>query len=211
MSTVKSSEKKRVSESEASKLEKLKRVVAEDDFDADLSNDINGIMSALQQIREKAHKDGQKKNEETISSVSSEIKFKLDELKVKFEKERQSLAKALSKSSKECENLLKNETAKYQAVHEIFCKEKAAHLQTLKDTISKHEEEKERLFMRYEQQRKKEKSMLSEHEKACANKIAELDESLTKKKQDDKTFSVLRKTLGSFLGNASDEDFPPDD
>ena len=29
--------------------------------------------------------------------------------------------------------------------------------------------------------------------------------------QDDKTFSILRKTLGSFLGNASDEDFPPDD
>lgn len=29
--------------------------------------------------------------------------------------------------------------------------------------------------------------------------------------QDDKTFSILRKTLGSFLENASDEDFPPDD
>lgn len=29
--------------------------------------------------------------------------------------------------------------------------------------------------------------------------------------QDDKTFSMLRKTLGSFLGNASDEDFPPDE
>ncbi|CAL5411239.1 unnamed protein product [Camellia sinensis] len=214
MSTVKSSAKKRVSESEASKLEKLKRVVAEDDFDADLSNDINGIISALQQIREKARKDGQKKNEETISSVSSEIKFKLDELKVKFEKERQSLARHFQRAQRrfdQCENLLKNETAKYQAVHEKFCKEKAAHLQALKDTISKHEEEKERLFMRYEQQRKKEKSMLSEHEKACANKIAELDESLTKKKQDDKTFSVLRKTLGSFLGNASHEDFPPDD
>jgi hypothetical protein len=30
-------------------------------------SDIKGIMSALQQIREKAHKDGLKKNEETIS------------------------------------------------------------------------------------------------------------------------------------------------
>lgn len=29
--------------------------------------------------------------------------------------------------------------------------------------------------------------------------------------QDDKTFSILKKTLGSFLGDASDEDFPADD
>uniref|UniRef100_A0A5B7BR78 DNA ligase 1 n=1 Tax=Davidia involucrata TaxID=16924 RepID=A0A5B7BR78_DAVIN len=211
MSTVKSSAKKRVSEYETSKSEKLKRVVVEDDFDPDLSNDIKGIMSALQQIREKTHKDGQKKNEETISSVASEIKSKLAELKTKLEKERQSFAKALSKSSKECEYLLKNETAKFQAVYEKFCKEKATHLQALKDTISKYEEEKERLFIRYEQQRKKEKSMIFEQEKACANKIGELEESLKKKKQDDKTFSLLRKSLGSFLENASDEDFPPDD
>ncbi|XP_059626726.1 uncharacterized protein LOC132269498 [Cornus florida] len=211
MSTVKSSAKKRSSESETLKSQKLKRVVIEDDFDADLSNDIKGIMSALHQIREKAQKDGQKKNEETISSVASDIKTKLDELKIKLEKERQSFAKALSKSSKECENLLKNEAAKFQTVHEKFSKEKEAHLQALKDAISKFEEEKERLFIRYEQQRKKEKSMISEHEKVCANRIAELEESLKKKKQDDKTFSILRKTLGSFLDNASDEDFPPDD
>lgn len=29
--------------------------------------------------------------------------------------------------------------------------------------------------------------------------------------QDDKTFNILRKTLGSFLENASDEDFPNED
>ncbi|KAK3016443.1 hypothetical protein RJ639_007798 [Escallonia herrerae] len=171
-------------------------------------------MAALQQIREKAQKDGQKKNDATISSVASEIKSKLDDLKAKLEKERQNFAKALSKSSKEvceCESLMKNETTKFQTVYEKFCKEKAAHMQALKDTISKYEEEKERLFMRYEQQRKKEKTLLSDQEKACASKIAELEESLKKKKQDDKTFSILRKTLGSFLDNASDEDFPPDD
>ncbi|KAM7500798.1 hypothetical protein LguiA_025212 [Lonicera macranthoides] len=211
MSTVKASSKKRASESENLKSEARKRVLMEDDFDPDLSNDIKGIMTALQQIREKAQKDGQKKNDETISSVASEIKSKLDELKSKLEKERLSFAKALSKSSKECENLLKNETAKFQELYEKFCKEKVAHLQSLKDTISKYEEEKERLFVRYEQQRKKEKTMISEHEKACSNRIAELEESLKKKKQDDKTFSILRKTLGSFLENASDEDFPPDD
>ncbi|KAI8525519.1 hypothetical protein RHMOL_Rhmol13G0236500 [Rhododendron molle] len=211
MSAAKSSGKKRVSESEASKTEKLKRVAIEDDFDLDLSSDIKGIMSALKQIREKAHKDGQKKNEETISSVASGIKSMLDELKNKFEKERQSLAKALSKSSKEYENLLKTETDKFKAIYEKLCKEKAAHLQAFKDSISKHEEEKERLFIRYEQLRKKEKSLISEHEKACTNKIAELEESLKKKKQDDKTFSILRKTLGSFLENASDEDFPHDE
>lgn len=32
----------------------------------EMCSDIKGIISALQQIREKAQKDGQKKNEETI-------------------------------------------------------------------------------------------------------------------------------------------------
>ncbi|KAJ6292535.1 hypothetical protein OIU78_024670 [Salix suchowensis] len=81
----------------------------------------------------------------------------------------------------------------------------------LADTVSKFEEDKERLCMRYEQMRKKEKSMMSEHEKTCADKIAKLEESLKKKKQEDKTFSILRKSLGSFLEDASDEDFLPDD
>ncbi|PNY00275.1 hypothetical protein L195_g023551, partial [Trifolium pratense] len=77
--------------------------------------------------------------------------------------------------------------------------------------ISKYEEEKEKLFMKYEQLRKKEKSMMSEQEKACNDKITQLEGSLKKKKKDDKTFSILRKTLGSFLEGASDEEFPPDD
>ncbi|CAI9783820.1 unnamed protein product [Fraxinus pennsylvanica] len=211
MSATTASAKKRVSESNDSKSESRKRVTVDDDFDADISNDIKEIMSALKQIKEKAQKDGQKKNEETISSVASDIKSNLDGLKSKLEKERQNFAKALSKSSKECESLLKNETAKFQAAYDSFCKEKATHLQALKDVVDKYEEEKERLISRYEQLRKKEKSMLSEHEKASAARIAELDESLKKKKQDDKTFSILRKTLGSFLGDASDEDFLPDD
>ncbi|OAY26181.1 uncharacterized protein LOC110603381 [Manihot esculenta] len=209
MSTAKTSHRKRAAESVLTKSDSKFRV--EDEFDVDLSSDIKGIMSALHQIREKAAKDGQKKNEETISSVASEVRSMIDELKSKVEKDRQCFARALSKSSKECENCLKNETTKFQEIYEKFCKEKAAHLQALKDTISKFEEDKERLFMRYEQLRKKEKTMISEQEKACADKIAKLEESLKKKKQDDKTFSILRKTLGSFLENASDEDFPPDE
>ncbi|KDP20964.1 hypothetical protein JCGZ_21435 [Jatropha curcas] len=209
MSAAKTSSKKRAAESVLTKSDSKFRV--EDDFDVDLSSDIKGIMSALQQIKEKAQKDDQKKNEETISSVASDIRSMIDELKSKIEKDRQSFAKALSKSSKECENCLKNESTKFKEIYEKFCKEKEAHLQALKDTISKYEEDKDRLFVRYEQLRKKEKNMISEQEKTCADKIARLEESLKRKKQDDKTFSILRKTLGSFLGNASDEDFPPDD
>ncbi|KAL6567409.1 hypothetical protein OROGR_001077 [Orobanche gracilis] len=219
MSAAKASAR-RASESELKKSDRRKRLMAEDDFDSAISNELKGIVSALQQIKEKTQIDGAKKNEETISSVASELKSRLDELKVKLEKERQSFAKGLLKSSKEvttlirrstCENLLKSETAKFQEIFEKFSKEKSAHLQGLKDIIAKYEEEKEMLFMRYEQLRKKEKTMLSEHEKASAARIAQLEESLKKKKQDDKTFSILRKTLGSFLGNASDEDFPPDE
>ncbi|XP_021740592.1 nucleoporin GLE1-like [Chenopodium quinoa] len=212
MSAAKVSGKKRT-EAEAQQSDKRKRDFQEDDdiFDNELSSEIKGIFSALQQIREKAAKDGQKKKEETISSVTAEIKSMFEELKAKIEKERQTFAKALTKSSKECENALKEETVNFQGVYEKFSKEKATYLQSLKDTISKYEEEKERLFVRYEQQRKKEKSMIQEKEKACADKIAELEESLKKKKQDDKTFSLLRKTLGSFLETGSDDEFPQDE
>uniref|UniRef100_A0A3Q7F3X5 DNA ligase 1 n=1 Tax=Solanum lycopersicum TaxID=4081 RepID=A0A3Q7F3X5_SOLLC len=192
MSASKSSARKRVSEPQIPKSESKRRASAvEDDFDAEISDDIKGIMTALKQIREKAQQDGLKKKEETISSVTSEVKSKIDELKLKLEKDRQGFAKALSKSSKECENLLKNETAKFQSIYEKFNKEKATHLQSLRG--------------------KKEKSMISDLEQDSRKRISELKESLKKKKQDDKAFSFLRKTLGSFLDNASDEDFPPDD
>ncbi|RXH99202.1 hypothetical protein DVH24_011527 [Malus domestica] len=212
MSTAKASNKKRRTDPEIAKSDHL-------DLDLDLSNDIKGIMSAIHQIREKAHKDGLKKNEETISSVAAEVRSAIDELKSKLEKDRQSFAKSLSKSSKECENCLKTEAAKFQALYEKFCKDQASHLQALKG--------------------KRERSMISEHEKACADKINKLEESLKKKKQalslslslslslckqvskpdlficlqtqDDRTFSVLRKSLGSILDNGSDEDIPADD
>ncbi|KNA18088.1 hypothetical protein SOVF_074080 [Spinacia oleracea] len=212
MSAVKGSGKKN-SEVDAQQSEKRKREFHEDEdiFDNELSSEIKGIVSALQQIREKAEKDGQKKKDETISSVTAEIKSMFEELKTKIEKDRQTFAKALTKSSKECENALKEETVNFQTVYEKFSKEKASYLQTLKDIITKYEEEKERLFMRYEQQRKKEKSVIQEKEKVCTDKIAELEGSLKKKKQGDRTFSLLRKTLGSFLENGSDEEFPQDD
>ncbi|CAG7874681.1 unnamed protein product, partial [Brassica rapa] len=114
-------------------------------------------------------------------SVSTEVKSKIDELKSKLDKERQNFAKALTKSSKECESLLKEEAAKFEQLHHKFMKEKADHLQGLKDTVSKFEEGKERLYMRYEQQRKKEKTMISEQERFCTEKIAQLEESLNKK------------------------------
>ncbi|KAH7663622.1 hypothetical protein IHE45_14G068200 [Dioscorea alata] len=206
-SAVKGSTKRRVKEPQTLRSEKRRC----DDDDAflhlDLSSDIKGIISALQQIRDKAQKDDRKKSEETIGSVALEIRSMIDDAKSRIEKERHAFLKALLKSSKECENSLKNEHAKFQADQEKFFKEKAAHLQTLKEIFSKYEDEKENLFARYEQQRKKEKSTLSELEKKCAQKIATAEESLKKKKQDDKSFSILRKTLGSFLDNASDDDF----
>ncbi|XP_038976081.1 uncharacterized protein LOC103704434 [Phoenix dactylifera] len=212
MSAAKVSGKRRGSGSESLRSKKKNELEDVDfDQDLDLSSDIKEILTALQQIREKAQKDGQKKNEETIGSVASEIRSIIDDEKMKIEKDRHGILKALSKISKECESSLKNEYAKFQAAYENFCKEKVAHMQNLKELFSKYEDEKDKLYARYEQQRKKEKANLSELEKACAQKIARAEESLKRKKQDDKSFSILRKSLGSFLEGASDDDFGPDE
>ncbi|KAK8960181.1 hypothetical protein KSP40_PGU006260 [Platanthera guangdongensis] len=93
--------KRRGKDGEPLRSEKKRSREDEFDGDLDLSSDIKGIISALQQIRDKAQKDGQKKNEETIGSVASEIRSMINDAKSKFEKERQNFLKALSKSSKE--------------------------------------------------------------------------------------------------------------
>ncbi|XP_010912046.1 uncharacterized protein [Elaeis guineensis] len=222
MSIAKVSGKRRGSGSESLRSKKNTEIQDVDfDQDLDLSSDIKEILTALQQIREKAQKDGQKKNEETIGSVASEIRSVINDEKTKIEKDRQGILKALSKISKECESSLKNEYAKFQAAYENFCREKVAHMQNLKvlgaslvysaELFSKYEDEKDKLYARYEQQRKKEKTNLSDLEKACAEKIARAEESLKRKKQDDKSFNILRKSLGSFLEGASDDDFGPDE
>ncbi|XP_020700230.1 uncharacterized protein LOC110112375 isoform X2 [Dendrobium catenatum] len=206
MSAIDGSVKRTGKDGESLRSDKKRRAVDEFDDDLDLSSDIKGIISALQQIRDKAQKDGQKKNEETIMSVASEIKSMIDDAKSKFEKERQSFLKALAKSSKEYESSLKSEYNKFQAAYQKFSNEKASHLQIFKDIFSKYELDKEKLISRYEQMRKKEKAALSELEKAFTNKIARSEEALKKKKQDDKSFSFLRKSLGSFLEVASDDE-----
>ncbi|CAN0852992.1 hypothetical protein LINGRAHAP2_LOCUS5496 [Linum grandiflorum] len=244
MSGRKSSSRKRTADAAAATAKSappVSKFRLDDDFQPDLSSDLKGIMSALHQIRAKTEKDGQKMKEETVSSVASEFRSMFNDLKTKIDKDRQTFGKALQKNSKECENYLKSESTKIQDMYERFSKEKAAHMQSMQETISKFEEDKERLLIRYEQlskhsytssssflsssvtiadntticneftPEKKEKNMLAEYEKACDDKIAKLGESLKKKKQDDKTFNILRKTLGTFLDNASDDDFPPDE
>ncbi|KAJ3709271.1 hypothetical protein LUZ61_012976 [Rhynchospora tenuis] len=182
------------------------------DFDADLdiSSDIKGIISALHSIREKAHKDGQKKSEETIGSVASEIHTMIDDAKSKADKDRQNFLKSLLKISKEFESSLKNEYSSFQAAYDRFSKDKAASLQSFKEMFAKYEDEKEKLLAKYEQQKKKDKTTLFELEKACKKKIANAEETIKKKQQDDKSFSILRKSLGSFLDGSSDEDFGQD-
>ncbi|KAK9103584.1 hypothetical protein Sjap_020838 [Stephania japonica] len=193
-------------DSEVQRSEKKK--ISAEDFDLDISSDIQGVISALHQIRERAQKDDQKKSEETIASVALDISSMLDDAKSKLEKDRQNFAKTLLKSSKECESSLKDGITKFQAVYDRLWKEKALHLQAYEEMFNKYEAEKKKLLIRYEQQRKKEKAMLFELEKACTDKISALEGSLRKKKQGDKCFNMLRKSLGSFLESGSDEDFP---
>ncbi|QCE06755.1 hypothetical protein DEO72_LG9g1769 [Vigna unguiculata] len=127
ISATKSGSRKLASESERTKTDKNNRSAKDNfdlDLDSDLSNDINGIVSALHLIRDKAQKDGQKKNEETISRVGFEVKSIIEGLGSKFEKDR----------SVQYESSLQSETTKFQELHENFCEEKATSLQAPKGT-----------------------------------------------------------------------------
>ncbi|XP_040247132.2 uncharacterized protein [Aegilops tauschii subsp. strangulata] len=135
---------------EAPRSDKRRRDMDDSDPELELDSDFKQIVTMLRHIKDKAHKDGQKKT--AISSVATEIQSMVQNTKAKFEKERQTVLKALMKASKECEGSLKTEYTKFQATHDKFCIDKAPHTQNFKDLFSKFEVEKEKLIVQYEQQ-----------------------------------------------------------
>lgn len=144
-------------------------------------------------------------------SVAANIQTMLEDTKSKFEKERQNLLKVLSSTSKEqCESSLNEEYTKLQETYEMFCEENDAHLQTFKDLSSQIEVEKKKLLEQYEYQRE-ETATLSEHGDTLSDKITNAKPSLKRMKQDDKSFIIFRKSIGSYLECASDDDFDLDD
>uniref|UniRef100_A0A0D9WXD1 Uncharacterized protein n=1 Tax=Leersia perrieri TaxID=77586 RepID=A0A0D9WXD1_9ORYZ len=198
--------------------------------DGDFVSDLKEIVCLLRLIKGGANKDGQKMCEEIITSVAADIQTMLEETKLRFEKERQNFLKVLSNTSKECDSSLSKEYIKFQETYEIFCMQKDVHVQAFRDLFSKVEVEKKALFEQYQHHRKEETATLSELDNTFSNKIkhaeqslrrSELDNFLEKKahaeqsvrrmKKHDKSFIILRKSVGSFLEFGSDDDFDLDD
>ncbi|KAM3387054.1 hypothetical protein ACQJBY_010125 [Aegilops geniculata] len=178
--------------------------------DGDFVSDLRQIACLLRLIKGGANKDRQKMCEQIIASVAANIQTMLEDTKSKFEKERQNLLKVLSGTSKECESSLNEEYTKLQETYEMFCEENDAHLQTFKDLFSQIEVEKKKLREQYEYQRE-ETATLSELGDTFSEKIANTKPSLKRMKQDDKSFIIFCKSIGSHLECASDDDFDLDD
>ncbi|OEL33840.1 hypothetical protein BAE44_0005145 [Dichanthelium oligosanthes] len=161
-------------------------------------------------------------------SVAADIQTMLKETQLKFEKERQNLLKVLSNTSKEqCENSLNEEYSKFQETYDMFCREKDAHMQTFRDLFSEVEVEKKKLLEQYEHHKKTETTVLSDLDRTFSEKITYAEQSVRRMKQipvliahfksmalfmqDDKSFIIFRKSIGSFLECGSDDDFDLDE
>ncbi|CAD6220455.1 unnamed protein product [Miscanthus lutarioriparius] len=185
---------------------------SDSDSDGDLVSDLREIVCLLRLIKGGANKDGQKICEQIVASVAADIQTMLEETQLKFEEERQNLLKVLSNTSKEqCESSLNEEYSKFQETYDTFCKEKDAHMQTFRDLFSKVEVEKKKLLEKYEHHRKTETNTLSELDKTFSEKVTHAEQSVRRVKQDDKSFIIFRKSIGSFLECGSDDDFDLDE
>ncbi|XP_062188078.1 uncharacterized protein LOC133891380 isoform X2 [Phragmites australis] len=184
--------------------------VSDSDSEGDLVSDLREIVCLLRLIKGGANKDCQKMCEQIIASVAADIQTMLEETQLKFEEERQNLLKVLSNTSKECESSLNKEYSKFQETYEMFCREKDAHLQTFRELFSKVEVEK-KLLEQYEHHKKAETATLSELDKTFSEKITYVEQSVRRMKQDNKSFIIFRKSIGSFLECGSDDDFVDDE
>ncbi|KAK3124804.1 hypothetical protein QOZ80_7BG0593510 [Eleusine coracana subsp. coracana] len=175
-------------------------------------SDLREIVSLLRLIKGGGNKDDQKMCQQIIASVAEDIQTMLEETQMKFEKERQNLLKVLTNTSKEqCESSLNEEYSKFQETYEMFCREKDAHMQTFRGLFSQVEVEKKKLLQQYDHHKKAETTTLSELDKTFTEKIASAERSVRRMKRDDKSFIIFRKSIGSFLECASDDDFDLDD
>uniref|UniRef100_A0A453MEL4 Uncharacterized protein n=2 Tax=Aegilops tauschii subsp. strangulata TaxID=200361 RepID=A0A453MEL4_AEGTS len=73
---------------QAGRGDKRRHDMDDSDPELELDSDFKQIVTMLRHIKDKAHKDGQKKTEQAISSVATEIQSMVQNTKAKFEKER---------------------------------------------------------------------------------------------------------------------------
>ncbi|BFI23256.1 hypothetical protein MPTK2_1g00350 [Marchantia polymorpha subsp. ruderalis] len=172
----------------------------------ELKSDIDNILAALQQVQQRTISDGQKKSEELLDSTAGEIMSMIQQAKENMETERETLSKQTSKLCKEYDAALKAEATKYKAAYAAFCEAKDSHLQAYEDIFAKFEDCKEQLLSKFDQLRKKEKGAYANLQQICTQKFDQAEQSIKKMKQEERSFQMLKKSLGTILVGSSDDE-----
>eukprot|EP00850_Spirogloea_muscicola_P017423 SM000149S01358 [mRNA] locus=s149:222954:224336:- [translate_table: standard] len=168
--------------------------------------DVQGILGVLQHVRKKAKTDVQKRNEELMNNVKAHITGLIEDAIARSDGERLNFVKSTSRVCKEFEAKLRKEMEVLKLHCSTVEQEMKGRQRAQEELLNKLKDLKQKLQASYDHQRKREKEALARLEEDAMSRINEAHNSMQKAKEDVRSFDVLRKSIGTFMKENSDED-----